>query len=124
MINRTTMSTNKPRYILKTIVLINFLLFAGISAFSQSTSKIDFSYTLDSLKLGNEMQYKVKVTITNGEGPFMVGVFESLKTDLLPLDKKENISETEIYLTFRGKKACVIYVRNQSEGVIKTLNYN
>ena len=45
-------------------------------------SKIDFKYSIDSLKVGEIFQYTVSVTVKSGEGPFMIGVYENLKEDL------------------------------------------
>jgi len=61
--------------------------------------------------------------VTQGEGPYFIGVYENLKDDLNSLDKKENVTSKETTLTFLGRKTCILYVRNESEGTIKSLRY-
>jgi hypothetical protein len=118
------MRTYKKRYYFIAVVSFIIMSLNNISTFGQTTGKIDFTYTVDSLKVGNDMHYELKVTIIKGEGPFMVGVYESLKNDLVALDKKENVTFTEVKLSFTGKKVCIIYVRNQTEAALKNLIYN
>jgi hypothetical protein len=79
---------------------------------------------VDSLKIGEQYQYSVSVTVISGEGPFLIGVYENLKEDLKVLDKKENVISNNAKLSFTGRKSCIIYVRNNSQSAIKTLVYN
>lgn len=94
----------------------------GICQTSQSKETPDFKYRIESSRSGGETIYTVKVTIIKGQGPFSVGVYENLKEEMVELDKEENVIGSAT-LSFTGKKACVIYVRNSQTGTFKTLKY-
>lgn len=103
------------------LVAILFLFSQHI--YAQTNSKLDFKYKIESVKVGDSLRYDVKVTILNGEGPFMVSIYENLKDDMIALDRKEGVLDSVVSLSFFGKRDCVIYVRNKFTSLFKTIKY-
>jgi len=109
---------------LKKILLASImLLFISLSvSVHAQTSIIDFKFKIDSIKNEGVTTYNITITITKGEAPFTVGIYEDLlQKGLVELDKKENSTENNISLTFTGRKNCLIYVRNNKDAVAKPL---
>lgn len=101
------------------IVLSTLLFFSIIpDSYSQNSDRLNFTYQVDSMKVGSSYKYAVQISVTEGESPF---IYE-LCNKSIPLGGKSLIKSeitTELQYTFSDLelKEYYVYVYSSSKQI-------